>query len=277
VRESGATIINATISGSLYGTITTENTSSFIILAQTASYITSSGIYGIIESSSYAISASWAPIWTLNTGSTYSITSSWAVSSSWSPDPNLSSYLSSSTFTSWASGSTNHFYGTSSYATMAKSSSYSMAVVSTVSASWASASLTASYYDITYASQSLTASIAMPAAQTWYHGPRILLSPGTWLITAMGGFRRAATGATNYTFKIGTPTVTYAQNQQYMGSNNPHYTSIALSAIRVLNTETGITASGATDNGSANCFLVHSASLQSSGSVATQINAIKLA
>lgn len=248
------------ITGSLYGTSSQASSASYWDSSSIAAILNDKQ-WNISTGSTLPITSSWAEYvvnlsyisGTMSTGSTYPITASFAVSSSYALS---SSYAQRVKEASLTSGSTYNI--TASYA---------------VTSSYA---LLSSASNITYMSASMTSSQVLGTSNVWFPGPQMLVPAGTWLVNAFGTFQRSATGATSYGFKLESPTKVYAQSLGFCPTSNPHYCNIAVSAICVFDVETELTASGLTNNGSPVCFLACSSSIQPSGSVATQIIAIKL-
>jgi len=100
-------------------------TSSYALNSFTASYITASNIDGIVNSSSYSITASWSPV---------PISASWASRSFWTTS---GSFAIASIFSISASFASQSIWNTSS--------SFASRSIFSTSASWASASISSSY------------------------------------------------------------------------------------------------------------------------------------
>ena len=118
------------LSGSMTSTQVLTLTASYSMNSVTSSYISSSNIIGNIQTSSYALSSSYAPTDT-------NITASWAnnvISSSYSLS---SSYAPTNVTTSWSNNSI-----TASYVLNAVSSSYSP---TNITSSWSNNSVSSSY------------------------------------------------------------------------------------------------------------------------------------
>jgi len=128
--------------GSLVGTASVSTSSSFssnTTTALTSSYITSSNVFGMVSSASYALNAP-----NISTGSSYNITSSWAsnvVSSSYSLNSgtsNTSSYVTSSNVFGIVTSSSFSISGSYVFSSSRSiSASYAFSSSRAISSSWA--------------------------------------------------------------------------------------------------------------------------------------------
>jgi len=262
VRAAGATLTSVTLSGSLLGTSSWSSNAVNALSANTASYVITSS-YSLI-----ATSASYAP----TVSASYALTASYTLTASCALNVSTASYTPTASYSITSSYIVSSSYAvSSSYVPTVVSSSYALAATS------ASYAITASYVptNITYASASLQTTVTMSAANIWYDGPSITLDTGTWLVEACGQFRRLSNGSTNTQFRINNGNTVYVQAHHWQGSTNPNaYAMKVGTIINLVATQTAITASALVD--SATQYFSNRTGLQSSGSNATQIYAIKI-
>jgi hypothetical protein len=150
VRTNSPILVNATVSGSIFGTITTVGTASFVSLAQTASFVT------IAQTASFVSTASF--IQTAQSAS-YVATASFVQAASFITLAQTASFVTTAQSSSYVA--TASFVQAASFITLAQTASF---VQNAISASFAVSSpattlFTASTYQIT-ASQAISASWA---------------------------------------------------------------------------------------------------------------------
>ncbi len=130
---------------------------------------------------------------------------------------------------------------------------------------------------ITNASASLGADVQMPTSNTWYDGPSVSLSAGTWLVTGHITFWRTATTATIWFGRITDGTNHHASSQAYTPSVAGTGANVAITSIVVLTGTTTIKLQGTTSAGATACLMKAATTANSSGNNATEITAIRLA
>lgn len=129
---------------------------------------------------------------------------------------------------------------------------------------------------ITNLSANLAADVAMSVTGTWYDGPGITLTAGTWLVWGKAQFNRTATTATQWVARLSTGSVHYSSGQTYQASLSGHTAEVSLFAVVVVAINTLVKVQGTTSAGAAACLMKAATPASASGNNATQIAAIKL-
>lgn len=93
---------------------------------------------------------------------------------------------------------------------------------------------------LTQQSAFASADVAMTNANTWYDGPSLSLTAGTWLLFASANVGRTATTAGNYDLRISTGTTHYASVQQYHASVANNWAALSCNGVAVLAATTTI-------------------------------------
>ena len=93
---------------------------------------------------------------------------------------------------------------------------------------------------LTQQSAFASADVAMTNANTWYDGPSLSLTAGTWLLFASANVGRTATTAGNYDLRISTGTTHYASVQQYHASVANNWAALSCIGVAVLAATTTI-------------------------------------
>jgi hypothetical protein len=130
---------------------------------------------------------------------------------------------------------------------------------------------------ITNAEAALSADVQLPTSGTWYDGPSVSLTAGTWLVQGNITFWRTATTATTWFGRITDGTNHHASGQMYTASVAGIGGVVSLTSILVLTGTTTIKLQGTTSAGATACLMKAATTANSSGNNATQITAIKLA
>lgn len=129
---------------------------------------------------------------------------------------------------------------------------------------------------LTHTSNALASPVATTLANTWYDGPSVTLSAGTWLLDSTVSVQKGAvTGTTAISARLSTGTVHYCSSTQSWNTTASAVTSFGLSSIVTLaSTETiKIQVNSSIVGGAILAFTPH----QSSGNNATNINAVRIA
>lgn len=130
---------------------------------------------------------------------------------------------------------------------------------------------------ITNSENSLGADVQLPVSGTWYDGPGVSLSAGTWLVTGHISFWRTATTATIWFGRITDGTNHHASSQAYTPSVAGTGANVAMTAVLTLTGTTTIKLQGTTSAGATTCLMKAALTANGSGNNATQITAIRLA
>jgi hypothetical protein len=134
----------------------------------------------------------------------------------------------------------------------------------------------ASAVALTSATASLSADVQLPISGTFYDGPGVSLTAGTWLVVADVTFVRTATTATNWIARISDGTTHYASGQTYTASLANIATSMALTAIVTLTSTTTIKLQATTSAGATACLMKAATPNSGSGNNATSIVAVRI-
>ena len=127
-----------------------------------------------------------------------------------------------------------------------------------------------------YLISALSADVELAISNQWYDGPSVLLTSGTWLINTHLTQHRATTTAEFIYSRVSDGTTHYASTQQYHPSVSGISTSISLTTMITVASNTTIYLQAATSVGSANSLMKASLVTNGSGDNATQITAIKV-
>jgi hypothetical protein len=129
---------------------------------------------------------------------------------------------------------------------------------------------------ITSATGILGADVPLPASNTFYDGPSVSLSAGTWLVVTQASYSRSVTGVSQVTVRLTDGTTHHASQCTYHGSTGSTALGFSLCAIVTLGATTTLKLQMATTSGSVDCAMRAAAVANGSGANATQINAIRL-
>jgi hypothetical protein len=128
-----------------------------------------------------------------------------------------------------------------------------------------------------YASNALLANVQLPAsAPTFYDGPTVTLSPGTWMVSFHVTFSRSTTTAVSYLARITDKTSVFAAGQQYHPSVANHFVQMSMTTIASVQTATQIWGQGATTAGSSGSYMRYALSTTTWGAGSTQLTAVRL-
>jgi hypothetical protein len=130
---------------------------------------------------------------------------------------------------------------------------------------------------LTYASDALGAAVSMPTTNTWYDGPAVSLTAGTWFVSGRVQFRRTATTATTWLARIFDGTAAVLSGQQYTASVSGNSCEINMSGVVVLSGATTLTVQGTTSAGNTACRMEPDTPQLSQGNHATNIVAVRIA
>lgn len=135
---------------------------------------------------------------------------------------------------------------------------------------------------IVYVSNKLSSDVALVSAVTWYDGPSVTLSAGTWLVNSViTVYVTNGIAIHNISCRITDGTIHYASTQNAAESNTPQSQNVLfdvpLTTILTLSEETPIKVQVYRTTGGGISYTVLAAIMNgSSGNNASQINAIKL-
>ena len=124
---------------------------------------------------------------------------------------------------------------------------------------------------------SLGSDVQLPVSGTYYDGPEVSLTAGTWLVTGHFTFQRTATTATQWIGRISDGTNHHASGQAYVQSVSGGTTQMGMSAIITLGSTTTIKLQATTNAGNTACLMKAETPASGSGNNATRINAVRLA
>ena len=125
-------------------------------------------------------------------------------------------------------------------------------------------------------SNSLSSDVAMTTLNTWYNGPAITLTAGTWMVDSCVTIRKANTTGTNsVAARISTGSVHYASTEQAWNTRAEAVQSFALSAKLTVATTTTIYVQAV--SGYSGGAIAASTTFQPSGTTASNINAVRIA
>jgi len=123
----------------------------------------------------------------------------------------------------------------------------------------------------------LASDVVLTANNTWYSGPSVTLSAGTWLVMASGHYHRGATGVSSVGLRIWNGSAAVASAGAYHASVNGINLQLAAQSVVVLTGSTVFTLQMATTSGNANALMKAALVNNAQGNTATQISAIRLA
>jgi hypothetical protein len=130
---------------------------------------------------------------------------------------------------------------------------------------------------IAYASAVLGSNLQLTTSDTWYDGPSVSLSAGTWVINATAFYRRTSTTGAHVSLRIGDGTTHYASAGQYHPSAALTTFQLNTCCVITLTGTTTIKLQAATTAGAATSNIQAAVSNNGSGNNATQITAIRVA
>jgi hypothetical protein len=130
---------------------------------------------------------------------------------------------------------------------------------------------------LTYASAALGSAVSMPTTNTWYDGPAVSLTAGTWFVSGRVQFRRTATTATTWLARIFDGTAAVLSGQQYTASVSGNSCEINMSGVVVLAGAATLTVQGTTSAGNTACRMEPDTPQLSQGNHATNIVAVRIA
>jgi hypothetical protein len=122
----------------------------------------------------------------------------------------------------------------------------------------------------------LGSDVSMPSSGTWYNGPSIEITAGTWIINANVTMIRTVTTVTQWVARLFDGTNGIASGQVYGPSVANHAVQIALTARITVTGTTTITLQGTTNAGNAACLIKAATAVSGSGNHATAITAIRV-
>lgn len=129
---------------------------------------------------------------------------------------------------------------------------------------------------ISYVTAKLSADVQMATSNTWYSGPSVSLTAGTWFVVASLTQLRSATTAETIYAKITNGTTDYASTQSYHASASGTGVTQTLSCVVTLSGSATITAKMATSAGATTSVIKAAMSANSAGNNASNITAIRL-
>lgn len=125
-------------------------------------------------------------------------------------------------------------------------------------------------------SASLSADVQMVTSNTWYDGPGVTLTSGTWLVNATLTQWRTATTAETIYARISTGSTHYASTQGYHGSVANSGCMLFLTTLITVASSTAIKLQGATSAGAAASLMKAALTANGSGNNATMITAVRV-
>jgi hypothetical protein len=126
------------------------------------------------------------------------------------------------------------------------------------------------------ASTALSADVTMTNADTWYDGPSVSLSAGTWVIDSMVTILKAnVTGTDALAVRITDGTNHYSSGNQSWNTRLQALTTMSCSSIVTLGSTTTIKIQAASQY--AGCTIKAATTYQASGNTASNINAVRIA
>lgn len=125
-------------------------------------------------------------------------------------------------------------------------------------------------------SAALSADVQMPTTNTWYDGPGVTLTPGTWLVNAVVTQLRTATTAETIYARVTNGTTHYASTQGYHASVANSGCTLFMTALITVASNTAIKIQGATSAGAAASLMKAAMTANGSGNNATMITAVRI-
>lgn len=126
-----------------------------------------------------------------------------------------------------------------------------------------------------YANSKLGVDVTIVNAGTYYDGPSISLTAGTWFITAYATLKHTNNQEVTFVVRISTGTTHYASAQEIIHNKNPNFTSLSMTTVVILTTTTTIKLQATADH-SNDAFIIAATGSYGSGNNATQISAIRI-
>jgi len=123
----------------------------------------------------------------------------------------------------------------------------------------------------------LSADVNLTSSNTWYDGPSVTLTPGTWLVFGNVTQRRNTTTAEVVYSRLTDKTNHFASTQAYHPSATGAGVTLALTAVITVVSATEVFIQLATSAGSSGSQMLASLSSNGSGNNATKITAVKIA
>jgi len=125
-------------------------------------------------------------------------------------------------------------------------------------------------------SNALSADVTMTTLNTWYNGPSITLSAGTWMVDSCVTIRKAnSTGTNSVAARLSTGSVHYASTEQAWNTRAEAVHSFALSAKITVASNTTIYVQAV--SGYSGGAIAAATTYQPSGTTASNINAVRIA
>ncbi len=121
----------------------------------------------------------------------------------------------------------------------------------------------------------LGGSVALATTATWYDGPSVSLSAGTWVVNAHATFSRTTATATTWEARVGDGTTTYASSGITTPATTNQETSLAMTTVITLGATTTIKIQATTNAGAAACLMRETTFLNAETG-ATKITAIRI-
>jgi hypothetical protein len=129
---------------------------------------------------------------------------------------------------------------------------------------------------ITSVTDTLGAAVNLTTTGTWYDGPSVTLSAGTWLITAHASFSRTTATATTWEARVYDGTNELASGNSTTTALANSATGISMQAVVVVTGTPTVTLQATTNAGAAAC-LMRDTTFVNGMAGATIISAVKIA
>lgn len=129
---------------------------------------------------------------------------------------------------------------------------------------------------ITSATATLSGTVALSVSGTWYDGPSVVLSAGTWLITAHASFSRTTATATTWEARVHDGTNALASGNATTTALANSTTAISMQAVVVVTGTPTVKIQATTNAGAAAC-LMRGTTFVNGMAGATIISAVKIA
>lgn len=129
-------------------------------------------------------------------------------------------------------------------------------------------------------STALSADVAMTVSSTWYSGPAVSLTAGTWLVVGHIQFKAATAADIKFNARLrdnATSPVSHASAETIVHNLNPNNTSLFVQALISASGALTVTLQGTTDTGAASTYIAAQTPDNAQGNTATIISAIKVA
>lgn len=125
-------------------------------------------------------------------------------------------------------------------------------------------------------SASLSADVSLTTSNTWYDGPGVTLTPGTWLANAVLTQWRTATTAETIFARISTGSVHYASTQAYHASVANSGCTLYLTSLITVASNTAIKLQATSSAGAATSLMKAALTSNGVGNNATMITAVRV-